>query len=118
MNHVPRVVLAELGMLVQNFGLRDGIPGTAYNKGVKAVEAIVAILISLLGEALADEEEVMKQGTVLGRLMQGLKEEGADIMHASRYAKSEYFATECSSLMFAGVICSLKLCHSGFCDKI
>jgi hypothetical protein len=104
-------------MLVQNFGLRDGIPGTAYNKGVKAVEGIAAILIPVLREALVDEEAVMKQGTILGRLMQGLREEGAGIMHSSRDAKAEYFATRCSSLMFAGVTCSLKLCHSGFATK-
>jgi hypothetical protein len=106
--------LAEIVTLEQNFGLRDGIPGTAYNKGVKAVESIQAILIPVLREALADEEEVIKQGTVLGRLMRGLKEEGAGIMNASRDTKAEYFATECSTLMFAGVTCWLKLCHSGF----
>jgi hypothetical protein len=93
---------------VQNFGLRDGLPGTSYNKAVKAVEGIEAILIPLLREALADEEEVMKQGTILGRLMQGLREEGAGVMNASRDAKAEYFASECLFLMFAGAASSLS----------
>jgi hypothetical protein len=116
-NHISSALLAELSNLVQNFGLRDGLPGTDYNKGVKAAESIEAILIPVLREALANEEEVMKQGTILGRLMQGLREEGAGIMNASRDAKAEYFATECSSLMFAGVTCSLKLCRSEFAPK-
>jgi hypothetical protein len=94
-------------MLVQNFGLRDGLPGTAYNKGVKAVEDSEAILLPVLREALADEEEVMKQGTIVGRLMQGLREEGADIMHASFDMKAEYFASECLFFMFAGAASSL-----------
>jgi hypothetical protein len=109
-HHGSSIVLAEFVAFVQNFGLKDGLPGTAYNKGVKAVEAIEAILIPVLREALADEKEIMKQGTVLGRLMQGLREEGADIMHASCDAKAEYFASECLGLMFAGAASSLELC--------
>jgi hypothetical protein len=99
-------------VLTQNFGLRDGLPGTVYNKGVRAVEGIEAILIPVLREALADEEEVMKQGTILGRLMQGLKEEGADIMHASRDEKVAFYATECVTLMFAGAPVSLEQCYA------
>jgi hypothetical protein len=97
---------------VQNFGLRNGLPGTPYNKAVKAVEGIAAILIPVLREALADEEDLMKQNTVIGRLMCGLREEGADIMLASRDEKAQYFISQSLFLMFAGVASSLKLCHS------
>jgi hypothetical protein len=100
-------------MLVQNFGLRDGLPGSAFNKGVKAVECSEAILLPVLREAMADEEKVMKQGTIVGRLMQALREEGADIMHESFDMKAEYFASECLFLMFAGAASSLELFHTG-----
>jgi hypothetical protein len=116
-NHECSVVLDELTTLLQNFGLRDGLPGTAYNKGVRAVEGIEAILIPVLREALADEEEVMKQGTVLGRLMQGLREEGADIMNASCDEKAVYFTSECLFLMFAGAASLLELSHIVFATE-
>jgi hypothetical protein len=93
-------------VILQNFGLRDGIPGTPYNKAVKAVEGIEAILLPIIQEALADEEHLMEQGTVLGRLVQGLRDEGADIMHADCDSKAQYFSTQCLGLVFAGVVLS------------
>jgi hypothetical protein len=90
-------------MKLQNFGLRDGIPGTTYNKAVRAVEGIEDILLPLIREALEDEDELMKQGTILGRLMQGLRDEGADIMRADCDSKAKYLCTETLMIVFAGV---------------
>jgi hypothetical protein len=87
----------------QNYGLRDGIPGTTYNKAVRAVERIEEILYPLIHEALEDEDELMKQGTLLGRLLQGLQDEGAQLMRADRDAKAQYLCTESLMLIFVGV---------------
>jgi hypothetical protein len=91
---------------LQNFGLRDGVPGTLYNKAVRAVEGIEGILLPLIREALEDEDELMKQGSILGRLLQGLQDEGADIMRADRDSKAQYLCTESLMIVFAGVTSS------------
>jgi hypothetical protein len=90
----------------QNFGLRDGLPGTTYNKAARAVEGIEDILLPLIREALEDEDDLMRQGTILGRLMQGLQDEGADIMRADCDTKAQYLCTETLMIVFAGVTSS------------
>jgi hypothetical protein len=98
--------------MVQNFGLRDGVPGTAYNKACKAVASIDDVILPLLRDAMANEDELVKQGTILGRLIKGMREEGADIMDKDLDTKAEYFSTECIGLVFAGVATSCSACAS------
>jgi hypothetical protein len=97
---------------LQNYGLRDGVPGTTYNKAVRAAEAIEEILLPALREALEDEDELMKQGTILGRLLQGLQDEGADIMRADNDSKAQYLCVETLMLVFVGVTSSVLPNHT------
>jgi hypothetical protein len=90
--------------VVQNFGLRDGVPGTAYNKAVNAVEDMEDILIPLLREALADEALMVQQGTILGRVVEALRDEGANIMNADLDEKVAYFCMQVTGLVLAGMI--------------
>lgn len=88
---------------MQNFGLRDGVPGTAYNKAVQAVQQIEEILYPIVLEVLEDEEALMKSNTVLGNLVKSMKEEGTDIMsRGDVQEKARHFSVEVITLTFAG----------------
>lgn len=95
---------------MQNFGMRDGIPGTAYNKAVKAAQGIEDVLYPTLLQALRDEDELIASQSVLGNLVKSLKEEGAEIMNSGdEMKKALYLSVEAMGLTFAGVNCTIPI---------
>jgi hypothetical protein len=91
---------------LQNFGLYDGVPGTRYNKAVKAVAKIEGMMQPVLREELVDKENLMKSDSVLGRLMKALREEGAEIMQSDDLDElAAHFSGEVFGITFAGRSC-------------
>lgn len=84
--------------IVQKFGFEEGIPGTPYNKAVKAAQLYQDKLTPSVAAALSDEEALMSSNTVLGNLVRTMKDEGGDILaEADILAKARYF---CSDVIF------------------
>lgn len=89
--------------LMQTFGLRDGLPGSPYNKACKAAQGIEDILYPLVVEALQDEEAQIASNSILGRFVASMKAEGAaSLMGASAESQAYYFCSEVTHLTFAG----------------
>jgi hypothetical protein len=64
---------------MQNWGLRDGLPGTAYNAGVKAKAFIEETLVQRIDEALAEQRVLRNSNTVVACMLKVLEEEGLRI---------------------------------------
>jgi hypothetical protein len=104
--HSNAVIGGDRKAHLQNFGFFDGVPGTRYNKAVKAAESIEEIMQPILREALADEENQVKSDSALGRLLKVMREEGAEIMQSEDLDEVvSHFSFELLSLMFAGRSC-------------
>jgi hypothetical protein len=70
---------------VQNYGFEEGIPGTLYNKGMKAKYVMSEYMANRLESALQDEIErkkvasVEENPSIITKFLMCLAEEGYDI---------------------------------------
>jgi hypothetical protein len=67
----------------QNYGLRDGLPGTVYHRAVAARNYIEQYLQPRIEAAVADRKRLGASDSVVARLLKGLEEEGLDITSGS-----------------------------------
>lgn len=89
---------------MQNFGRRDGLPGTAYRAGVRGRAAMVAALRPRIAAALADRSS-LGDDSILGRMLASLEAEGVDTSsEAGRADVTEALVSEAIFLFFAGAV--------------
>ena len=62
-------------LLLQNFGLRDGLPGTAFHRSVQSRQAIEATLYALVKAAVDDPDSVGGNRAAVLQLLEGYKQE-------------------------------------------
>lgn len=67
---------------VQNYGLRDGLPGTTYHRAIAASKVLKARVADRIEHALGDNT-VQQRDSVIKRLLAHLEEEGLDFSQES-----------------------------------
>lgn len=76
----------ELKLLLQNFGMRDGLPGTAYHRSMQSRKAIEATLHTMITAAIADPVSVGGKNAAVLQLLDAYKQEVAADADVAREA--------------------------------
>jgi hypothetical protein len=90
---------------MQNYGFENGIPGTLYNKGIKAKDIMIAYMAKRLESALRDEiarkqiASVDENPSIITKFLMCLAEEGYDVCKDGCTSCASYFSS-CVLIMF------------------